>query len=242
MIAIDGKGVNGSYDRQSGKKALHFVSAWATDYRLVLAQAKVRDQSSEITAIPALLELLCPHGIEGNDAMGTQQSIAAQLQNARADYILSLQGNHPTWFTEVTTWFERATTMRSLPAPVAHKTEAGHHRIEIRKVWCIDLAQLPPLYQADEWGGLRTLVMVERTRHLWNETIQEIQFYLSRLPAESPRIASAIRQHWGIENSLHWVLDITAGRCQWTEHVHAGPCRKHNPIIAAVRDPVRSLI
>ncbi len=212
VIAIDGKGVNGSYDRKSGKKALHFVSAWATEHRLVLAQTKVQDKSNEITAIPALLELLDIAGcIVTLDAMGTQKTIAAQIQAVGADYILSLKANHPTLFAQVKTWFQAATTRGSLPAPVEYQTEAGHHRIEIRKVWSVSLAQLPPLHQSDEWVGLRTIVIVERTRHLWNETTHEVQFYLSSLPADCARIASAIRQHWGIENSLHWVLDVTFG-------------------------------
>ena len=99
----------------------------------------------------------------------------------------------------------------TLPMPSEHATEAGHHRTEIRKVWTFSLDQLPPLHQAEEWIGLQTVVIVERTRHLWNKTTHEIQFYLSSLPSESPKIASAIRQHWGIENSLHWTLDVTFG-------------------------------
>ena len=95
--------------------------------------------------------------------------------------------------------------------PSEHKTEAGHHRREIRSCWTLPLNSLPPLYQAESWVGLRTIVIVERTRHLWNQTTHEIQFYLSSLPANSPRIAAAIRQHWGIENSLHWTLDVTFG-------------------------------
>ncbi len=204
VIAIDGKGVNGSYDRESGKKALHFVSAWATDHRLVLAQAKVQDKSNEITAIPALLELLDIAGcIVTIDAMGTQKTIAAQIQQAQADYILTLKANHPTLFAQVNTWFNTAQTAGTLPNPVEHKTEGGHHRREIRSCWTVALHQLPPLHQSDEWVGVQTIVIVERTRHLWNQTTHEIQFYLSSLPPDSPRIAAAIRQHWGIENSLH---------------------------------------
>jgi len=210
VIAIDGKGVNGSYDRESGKKALHLVSAWATSHRLVLAQAKVQDKSNEITAIPALLELLDIAGcIVTLDAMGTQKTIAAQIQQAHADYILSLKANHPTLFAQVDTWFKTVQMAATLPTPTEHKTEAGHHRIETRTVWTIPLHQLPPLHQAHEWIGLQTIVIVERTRRLWNKTTHEIQFYLSSLPSESPRIAAAIRQHWGIENSLHWVLDVS---------------------------------
>lgn len=210
VIAIDGKGVNGSYDRESEQKALHFVSAWATEHRLVLAQVKVQDKSNEITAIPALLELLDIAGcIVTLDAMGTQKTIAAKIQKAKADYILSLKSNHPTLFGQVKTWFEMARAEGTLPTPVHDQIEAGHHRIEIRKVWALPLSLFPSLHQANEWVGLKTIVIVERTRHLWNKTTHEIQFYLSSLPPDSPRMAPAIRQHWGIENSLHWVLDVT---------------------------------
>ena len=212
VIAIDGKGVNGSYDRQSGRKALHLVSAWATEHRLVLAQAKVQDKSNEITAIPALLELLNIQGcIVTLDAMGTQKNIAAQIHTAQADYILSLKANHPTLFQQVDLWFQTSLKQDILPPPSTHTTVAGHHRIESRKVWAISLEQLPPLYQAETWLGLQSVVIVERTRQLWNKSTHEIQFYLSSLSAPNPRITSAIRQHWGIENSLHWTLDVTFG-------------------------------
>lgn len=207
VIAIDGKGVNGSYDRGSGTKALHLVSAWATQHRLVLAQTKVQDKSNEISAIPALLELLDIQGcIVTLDAMGTQKQIARQIHAAGANYILSLKANHPTLFQQVDNWLQTARTQDTCPAPSEHTTEAGHHRTEIRKVWTLSIDLFPSLHQADQWAGLQTIVVVERTRHLWNQTTHETQFYLSSLPPTSPRIAAAIRQHWGIENSLHWSL------------------------------------
>mgnify|MGYP000222536126 CR=1 FL=1 len=177
VIAIDGKSVRGSYDRESGSKALHLVSAWATEHRLVLAQSKVQAKSNEITAIPALLEVLDLKGcIVTLDAMGTQKTIAAQIRQAQADYILCLKVNHPTLYQQVTTWFETTRTQGHLPTPTEQTTEAAHHRIETRKVWAIAIAQLPPLYQAEEWVGLQTLVIVERTRHLWNRTTHEVHF------------------------------------------------------------------
>jgi predicted transposase YbfD/YdcC len=210
VIAIDGKSVRGSYNRESSAKALHLVSAWASEHRLVLAQSKVQDKSNEITAIPALLELLDLQGcIITLDAMGTQKTIAAHIRQAQADYILCLKANHPTLYQQVASWFESVRTHGSLPPPKQQTTEAAHHRIETRRMWAIPIVQLPPLHQAEDWIGLQSLVVVERTRHLWNQTTHEIHFYLSSLPAESPRFASAIRQHWGIENSLHWTLDVT---------------------------------
>jgi predicted transposase YbfD/YdcC len=210
VVAIDGKTAKGSYDREAGSKALHLVSAWATEHRLVLAQTKVQDKSNEITAIPALLEVLDIAGcIVTLDAMGTQKTIAQQIQAAQADYILTLKANHPTLFQQVETWWQQMRDEGNLPSPLSHTSEGGHARTEIRQVWTLLIDQIPALYQADEWVGLQTIVIVERIRHLWNKTTHEIQFYLSSLPPDSPRIAPAIRAHWGIENSLHWTLDVT---------------------------------
>lgn len=212
VIAIDGKKLKGSYDRSSQNPALHLVSAWASSHRLVLAQTRVQDKSNEITAIPALLELLELTGcIVTLDAMGTQKTIATKINEAGADYILSLKANHPKLFAQVKSWFEISQAEDTLPIHSDHKVEGGHGRIENRKVWSIPIALIPDLYEADEWVGLRTIVIVERTRYLWNKTTHDVQYYLCSLPADSPRISAAIRQHWGIENSQHWVLDVTFG-------------------------------
>jgi predicted transposase YbfD/YdcC len=210
FIAIDGKEARGSYDREAGTKSLHLVSAFSTEAQLVLAQTKVSSKSNEITAIPILLDIL---DIEGSiitiDAMGTQQKIADKIYQAKGDYILSLKANHPTLFQDVNTWFNSQKTTSILPLPLEHTTEAGHHRIEIRKYWAFSLSQLPPLHESSQWAGFQTVVAVERIRHLRTKTTHEIQFYLSSLSSNSSQINRAIRQHWGIENSLHWVLDVT---------------------------------
>jgi predicted transposase YbfD/YdcC len=210
LIAIDGKEIRGSYDREAGTKSVHLVSAWSSESQLVLAQTKVLSKSNEITAIPILLDVL---DIEGSiitiDAMGTQKKIADKIYQANGDYILSLKANHPTLFQDVKTWFDSQQTADILPLPLEHTTEAGHHRIEVRKYWAFSLAQLPPLHQSSQWAGFQTVIAVERIRHLRTKTTHEIQFYLSSLSSNSSQISRAIRQHWGIENSLHWVLDVT---------------------------------
>jgi predicted transposase YbfD/YdcC len=210
LIAIDGKEIRGSYDREAGTKSVHLVSAWSSESQLVLAQTKVSSKSNEITAIPILLDVL---DIEGSiitiDAMGTQKKIADKIYQANGDYILSLKANHPTLFQDVKTWFESQQTASLLPLPLKHTTEAGHHRIEIRKYWAFSLSQLPPLHESSQWAGFQTVVAVERIRHLRTKTTHEIQFYLSSLSSNSSQIPRAIRQHWGVENSLHWVLDVT---------------------------------
>jgi predicted transposase YbfD/YdcC len=132
VVAIDGKTLKGSYDRNRRQSALHLVSAWASQYRLVLAQTRVQDKSNEITAIPALLELLDLAGcIVTLDAMGTQKTIAAQIQTAKADYILSLKANHPTLLAQVQGGFEVAQTTNQLPQSREYKLESAHHRIEL---------------------------------------------------------------------------------------------------------------
>jgi predicted transposase YbfD/YdcC len=210
LIAIDGKEIRGSYDREAGTKSVHLVSAWSSESQLVLAQTKVSSKSNEITAIPILLDVL---DIEGSiitiDAMGTQKKIADKIYQANGDYILSLKANHPTLFQDVKTWFESQQTASLLPLPLKHTTEARHHRIEIRKYWAFSLSQLPPLHESSQWAGFQTVVAVERIRHLRTKTTHEIQFYLSSLSSNSSQIPRAIRQHWGVENSLHWVLDVT---------------------------------
>jgi predicted transposase YbfD/YdcC len=210
IIAIDGKEIRGSYNREAGTKSVHLVSAWSSESQLVLAQTKVSSKSNEITAIPILLDVLdIEDSIITIDAMGTQKKIADKIYQANGDYILSLKANHPTLFQDVKTWFGSQQTANILPLPLEHTTEAGHHRIEIRKYWAFSLPQLPPLHESSQWSGFQTVIAVERIRHLRTKTTHEIQFYLSSLSSDSSQIPRAIRQHWGVENSLHWVLDVT---------------------------------
>lgn len=212
VIPIDGKTFRGSYDREQGKSTLHLVSAWASEYRLVLGQVKVADKSNEITAIPVLLELLDLAGcIITIDAMGTQQAIATQIYNAKADYVLALKANHPTLHGQVKTWFEQAIALdfEGITFSYDQRVEKGHHRTEKRQVWSVPVSQLPPLHQQSDWLGLQTVVMVVRVRHLWNQTTREVQFYLTSLESDALILGKAIRLHWGIENGLHWTLDVT---------------------------------
>lgn len=212
VIPIDGKTLRGSYDREQQKSALHLVSAWSSEHSLVLGQVKVTDKSNEITAIPALLELLDLAGsIITIDAMGTQTAIAAQIYNAKADYVLSLKANHPTLHNQIQTWFEQAQSINfeNIVFGYDERVEKGHHRLEKRQIWTVPISQLPPLYQQNNWLGLNTVVMVVRVRHLWNKVTREVQFYLTSLESNPLILGRAIRLHWGIENSLHWTLDCT---------------------------------
>jgi len=188
------------------------VSAWSSEHRLVLGQTKVNAKSNEITAIPALLEMLDISGcIITIDAMGTQKSIAQKIIAANADYILSLKDNHPTLHQQVKNWFEAslAQGLEGVDVSISQRVEKGHHRIENRKFYTVPLSQLPLLHEQEDWAGLTTVVMVVRSIQHWNQTTHEVQFYISSLASDANKIGSAIRQHWGIENSVHWTLDVT---------------------------------
>ena len=212
IIPIDGKTLKGSYDRNQEQSALHVVSAWASQHRLFLGQVKVENKSNEITAIPALLELLDISGcIITIDAMGTQHEIARRIYDKGADYVLALKANHPTLFTQVKQWFETAQAKDFQDVEYSYdvRTESGHHRKEKRQVWAVSIKQMGDLYKQSQWSGLKTVIKVVRTRHLWNKTTQEVMFYLSSLPPNAQQLGKVIRQHWSIENQLHWVLDVT---------------------------------
>jgi predicted transposase YbfD/YdcC len=212
LINIDGKTARGSYDREQHLKALHTVSAWSSEHHLVLAQQRVERKSNEITAIPELLNLLDITGaIITLDAMGTQRAIAAQIIDQGGDYILALKGNQGSLHQGVKAFFEAAEQSQWVGIEFSHSdcTEAGHHRIEHRQVWAVPLSQLPTLPSHSKWQGLSTVVMVKRKRQLWNKTTTEVCFYITSLAADAALLARAIRCHWGIENSLHWVLDVT---------------------------------
>jgi predicted transposase YbfD/YdcC len=212
VIPIDGKQLRGSYDREKGIKNLHLVTAWASDHRLVLGQIKVEDHSNEITAIPALLELIdVPGAIITIDAIGTQSEIVRLIRQKKAHYIVSLKSNHPTLYNQVKTWFDvaKARNFKEIEVSQDSRTEKGHNRVETRKVWAVSVAALGGLYKQEQWTDIQTIVCVERVRHLWNKTTHEVQFYLSSLPVDAQLNGRAIRQHWGIENQVHWTLDVT---------------------------------
>ena len=214
VIPIDGKTLKGSYDRNKQQSSLHMVSAWASEHRILLGQVNVESKTNEIKAIPALLNLLDISGcVITIDAMGTQHEIAKQIVAQGADYVLCLKANHPTLWGQVKAWFEAAEAIdfADIEHSVDKRVESGHHRRETRRVWTVPLAAMGKLHQVRQWAGLQTIVMVKRVRRLWNKTTRETMFYLSSLPCDAQRIGRAIRVHWGIENQLHWVLDMTFG-------------------------------
>lgn len=209
VIAIDGKTVRGSRDGYRGSPPIHLVHAWSVENGLCLGQRKTRDKSNEITAIPELLDMLCIGGaIITIDAMGTQTAIAEKIVDGGADYILALKGNQGTLLQD-------AELMEKEARPVAETEEVdkGHGRVETRR--CTVFEPTEWIRENHHWKGLRTIVKVTATR--WNavskEEVSETRWYISSLGKDA-RFVQHIRSHWHVENSLHWVLDMTFGEDQ----------------------------
>lgn len=206
VVSIDGKALCGT--RERGKPALvHMVSAWANSNNLVLGQRKVEEKSNEITAIPKLLAALeLSRTVVTIDAMGCQKNIAQQILGKQADYILAVKENQGHLLEGVRDSFQM------LPADaVAEQIDCGHGRVERRT--CAVLADLSLLEQAGEWAGLRGLVRIQAERYhkATGITERETRYYITSLPPDAVRLNQAVRQHWGIENKLHWTLDVSFG-------------------------------
>jgi predicted transposase YbfD/YdcC len=212
VIALDGKTVRRSYDRLAGKKAIHMVSAWASANRLVLAQVKVDDKSNEITALPELLRQLALAGcIVTIDAMGCQREIAKQIIGQAADYVLALKENQGNLYRDVQYSFAQAVASQFEQVGYDHSqtVDKGHGRIEIRRSWVIsDSEYLGWLQSEHKWPGLQAIGIVESERRLGTERTSETRYYLLSHALKAEAFGEAVRSHWGIENQVHWVLDM----------------------------------
>ncbi len=210
VVAIDGKTLRGSFDTATGKNPLHLVSAWACEARLTLGQVAVDAKSNEITAIPLLLELLdLKDSIVTIDAMGCQKEIAAAIRAREADYVLAVKDNQPSLHDAVDEAF-MAQADDDFNAPTLKRlttVERGHGRNERREYFITEAPAA--LVRGGEWAGLRSIGMVRRTRVVNGVEAEEIVYYISSLPPKVKRFAKAVRGHWGIENRLHWSLDVT---------------------------------
>ena len=212
LVAIDGKTLRRSHDRYAGKPALHLVSAWASANRLALAQAKVEGHSNETTAIPELLRALEVSGcVITIDAMGCQKEIARTIVEEGAGYVLALKKNQAQLYADVMDTFtqERAGGFADVEHDFHETVEKGHGRIERRRCWTIsDHDYLDWLHNSREWTRLKSIALVEAERHIDGKTSVETRCYISSLPGCAAELLAATRGHWGIENSVHWVLDI----------------------------------
>ncbi len=223
ILAIDGKSVRRSFDTATGQGALHLVSVWAAQARLVLAQQEVQQKSNEMTAVPGLLEMLDLKGcIVTADALNSQKNIAAKVIERAGDYVLALKANHLHLFEDVRDYFAWC---RGQPGGLAQlsddadkSSEWNHGRHEVRRCFCLQTTPEEWPQALRNWQGLQSVVMIERERSVLPPagvpvggkivpTVTQ-HYYLSRLAPQAWRLMQAIRAHWGIENSLHWVLDV----------------------------------
>lgn len=209
VVAIDGKTLRRSFDKAGGKSAIHMVSAWCSQQNLVLGQTRVNEKSNEITAIPELLDLIEVAGaIITIDAMGCQREIAKLIISKKADYIFSLKGNQGTLRDDVELFMHEQNKVEFADTTVSYHevVEKSHGRLEARKVTvCSDIEWL---HKDHKWPGLSSIIMVEYTFEKGKEIQCETRFYISSICAEAKFMAGAIRQHWGVENGLHWVMDM----------------------------------
>jgi predicted transposase YbfD/YdcC len=210
IIAVDGKTCRASLDRAKGQNPLHVVSAWASANRVVLGEVMVDDKSNEITAIPKLLQMLELRGaIVTIDAMGCQKEIAATIRERKADYVLAVKGNQERLEEDVAAHFaaldEGSKRLRRRSQTV-HQSK-GHGRVETR--W-YDAALVPPtLRHQEEWKDLHSICRATRVWTERGEEKSEVRYFISSLPVDAPTLGKAILGHWGIENGLHWVLDMS---------------------------------
>lgn len=213
VIAIDGKELRHSFDTVLGQKAIHLVSAWANENRLILAQRKVDSKTNEITAIPELLDALELAGcIVTIDAMGCQTAIASKIVERKANYVLAVKENQGYLYEDIAHLFALAfqepNPLQSVEG-YAKTVDKDHGRIEIRECWTLSATfHQASIRNASQWEKLTSLVCIRRERRLPQKTQVETRYYIASRPPNANALLQAIRDHWGIENSVHWVLDV----------------------------------
>lgn len=212
VIAIDGKQLRRSHDGVLGKNAIYMVSAWATANQLVLGQVKVDDKSNEITAIPKLLKLLDISGcIVTMDAMGTQTNIARTIIGEGGDYIFSVKENQRNLYEDIQDLFsdEVENRFEGTPHSYAKTVNKGHGRMEIRQCWLIsDPEYFVGIRDWKRWKDLKVVAMIISERWLEEKTETKTRYYITNLDVDAEQFLQAKRSYWGIENQLHWILDV----------------------------------
>jgi predicted transposase YbfD/YdcC len=209
QIAIDGKSIRKSFTRASKKNAIHMVSAWVCENETVFGQIKVDEKSNEITAVPKLLEMLDLEGaIVTIDAMGCQKKIAKKIVDGQGDYVLSLKGNQGNLHDDVKDYLDDA-IVNSKADDIYESVEKNHGRIEERKVWVVrDVDWIHRRHEG--WSGLNSIVAVQSRRTIDGQTSKECRYFISSSKNKSAQeLGAAIRNHWQVENNLHWSLDVS---------------------------------
>lgn len=213
-VSIDGKTVRHSYDKFNEQGAIHMVSAWANENEIVLGQVKVDEKSNEITAIPKLLEVLELKGcVVTMDAMGCQKEIVKEVREQGAEYLVALKENQGRLYEDTQLLFEdmeKYQYNRKVYAHDYHKTVTkGHGRIDIRECWVVSGPEILSHFRTSaDWKDLKTVIQVRRERKEGNKSSKETKYYITSLETSAKYLLSKVRGHWGIENRLHWVLDV----------------------------------
>jgi predicted transposase YbfD/YdcC len=219
VVAIDGKVLRRSFDRASGKSPLHMVSAWGCEQRMVLAQIATDAKSNEITAVPTLLKMLSLKGaIVTTDALNCQRAIAQQIVDQGGDYALALKGNQGTLHDDVRTYLDDPASKLATAKP---EVEADHGRIETRTAMVS--TDIDWLQQDHRWPGLTAIGKVVRIRETPTTTTTETAYYLLSAPLSAERLNEVVRSHWGVENRLHWRLDVVMNEDQDRTRLGNGP-------------------
>jgi predicted transposase YbfD/YdcC len=235
VIAIDGKAVRRALE--SGQKAPVIVGAWASELGMCLGQIKVNEKSNEITALPPLLELLALKGcIVTIDAMGCQREVASKVVAQGGDYVLALKDNQPSLHQQVSYYLDGALELARAEGKYHEEASKGHGRHEVRRCWVMDDLE-PWLEGADKWKGLRSVAAVECERSINGVASVQRRYFITSLKPDAKFIARCVREHWGIENSLHWVLDMTFG--EDFSRARMGNCTSN---LSALRRLVTSVI
>jgi predicted transposase YbfD/YdcC len=218
VVAIDGKASRRS--KMTGKQALHLVSAFATGARLVLGQEACAEKSNELTAIPVLLEALMLKGVIVTiDAMGTHSNIAQAIRDKEADYVLAVKDNQPKLAESITTFFEigQAEGWKNTPHTYVESVEKDHGRLEVRRCWAF--TQLDCLANPRQWVDLKMFGVIEAERTINGKTSFDRRLYIGSIAPDAAVLANAVRAHWGIENSVHWCLDVALNDDQMCAHI-----------------------
>jgi predicted transposase YbfD/YdcC len=219
VVAIDGKVLRRSFDRASGKSALHMVSAWGCEQRLVLAQIATDAKSNEITAVPKLLEMLSLKGtIVTTDALNCQRAIAQQIVDQGGDYVLALKGNQGTLHDDVSKFLDDPACKATVTKPTV---DADHGRIETRTA--TTSTDIDWLQDDHRWPGLAAIGKIVRVRETATKTTTETAYYLLSTGLSGERFNDVVRQHWGVENRLHWRLDVVMNEDQDRTRLGNGP-------------------
>lgn len=213
VIAIDGKTVRRSHDKTIGKDAIHMVSAWASANGIVLGQRKVDSKTNEITVIPELLRLLdVANCLVTIDAMGCQKEIVQVIRDEKADYLLQVKDNQANLRQDIEDWFVHGDQQdfHNIDMDYHQSVNKTSGRVEIRRCWAIaDPVAMEYIRHYDAWADLQSIVRIQRETRVGDHVTHDTAYYISSLDHDAQRILEASRHHWAIENSFHWVLDVT---------------------------------